>query len=49
MESEIPKVPEIKYTKLYIGGEFVSSVSGKKIPIISPCTEKVIAEVEEGV
>lgn len=48
MQSELPKIPEVKLTKLFIGGEFVQSVSGRKIPIINPATEALIAEVSEG-
>lgn len=42
------KVPEIKYTQLFINNEFVDAVSGKKFATVNPATEKVIAEVSEG-
>jgi len=40
--------PQIKYTKLFINNEFVSSKSGKKMPVINPATAEKIAEVDEG-
>ncbi|KAK6130588.1 hypothetical protein DH2020_035680 [Rehmannia glutinosa] len=42
------KVPEIKFTKLFINGEFIDSISGKTFETIDPRTEEVIAKVAEG-
>ncbi|CAN0900154.1 Aldehyde dehydrogenase family 2 member C4 [Linum grandiflorum] len=44
------KVPpaEIKYTKLFIDGKFVDSVSGKRFETIDPRTGDVISKVSEG-
>ncbi|KAF5482050.1 hypothetical protein F2P56_002649 [Juglans regia] len=42
------KMPTIKFTKLFINGEFVDSVSGKTFETIDPRTEEVIARVAEG-
>ncbi|KAH7849372.1 hypothetical protein Vadar_016890 [Vaccinium darrowii] len=42
------KIPEIKFTKLFINGEFVDSISGKTFETISPRTGEVIARVAEG-
>ncbi|KAG2718517.1 hypothetical protein I3843_03G216300 [Carya illinoinensis] len=42
------KMPTIKFTKLFIDGEFVDSVSGKTFETIDPRTEEVIARVAEG-
>src|ERR1043166_4536177 len=39
--------PQIKFTKLFINNEWVSSKSGKKMPVINPATEEKIAEVDE--
>ncbi|KAL8094085.1 hypothetical protein AgCh_035820 [Apium graveolens] len=41
-------IPEIKFTKLFINGEFVDSISGKTFETIDPRTEEVIAKVAEG-
>jgi len=39
---------EHKYeTRLFINNEFVNSVSGKTFKTINPCTEELIAEVQE--
>jgi len=37
----------VKHTKLFINGEFVDSVSGKKFETLDPRTGKVIASVSE--
>lgn len=37
-----------KYSKLFINGEWVDSVSGKTFNVINPITEKVLASVAEG-
>ncbi|XP_019191935.1 PREDICTED: aldehyde dehydrogenase family 2 member C4-like [Ipomoea nil] len=42
------KIPEIKFTKLFINGEFVDSLSGKTFESIDPRNEEVIARVAEG-
>jgi len=39
--------PEVKYTQLFINGEFVDSISGKKMPTINPATGEQIALVSE--
>ncbi|XP_058206764.1 aldehyde dehydrogenase family 2 member C4-like isoform X2 [Rhododendron vialii] len=44
----LTKIPEIKFTKLFINGEFVDSVSGKTFESIDPRTGEVIARVAEG-
>ncbi|KAH7855620.1 hypothetical protein Vadar_026800 [Vaccinium darrowii] len=44
----LSKIPEIKFTKLFINGEFVDSVSGKTFETIDPRTGEVIAGVAEG-
>ncbi|XP_076239580.1 aldehyde dehydrogenase 1A1 [Calliopsis andreniformis] len=42
------KIPEIKYTQLFINNEFVDAVSKKTFPTINPANGKVIVEVAEG-
>ncbi|XP_057468369.1 aldehyde dehydrogenase family 2 member C4-like [Actinidia eriantha] len=42
------KIPEIKFTKLFINGNFVDSISGKTFETIDPRTGEVIANVAEG-
>ncbi|CAL5360597.1 unnamed protein product [Camellia sinensis] len=42
------KIPEIKFTKLFINGNFVDSISGKTFETIDPRTGEVIARVAEG-
>ncbi|KAK9060760.1 hypothetical protein SSX86_021466 [Deinandra increscens subsp. villosa] len=39
---------KIKFTKLFINGEFVDSVSGNTFEAINPATEQVLATVAEG-
>ncbi|KAL3747514.1 hypothetical protein ACJRO7_016325 [Eucalyptus globulus] len=41
-------IPEIKFTKLFINGEFVDSVKGRTFETIDPRNGKVIARVAEG-
>ncbi|XP_023750860.1 aldehyde dehydrogenase family 2 member C4 isoform X1 [Lactuca sativa] len=49
INSEIyKKIPSIKFTKLFINGDFVDSVSGKTFDTINPGTEEVIAKIAEG-
>lgn len=40
--------PEIKFTKLFINGQFVDAKSGKTFPVVNPATGKVISQVAEG-
>ncbi|KDP33652.1 hypothetical protein JCGZ_07223 [Jatropha curcas] len=42
------KTPTIKFTKLFINGEFVDSISGKTFETIDPTNGEVIARVAEG-
>ncbi|KAK9071292.1 hypothetical protein SSX86_009860 [Deinandra increscens subsp. villosa] len=42
------KIPKIKFTKLFINGEFVDSVSGRTFETIDPRTEEKIADIAEG-
>ncbi|XVF49213.1 hypothetical protein PTKIN_Ptkin03bG0250500 [Pterospermum kingtungense] len=42
------KIPPIKFTKLFINGEFVDSISGKTFEAVDPRTEEVITRVSEG-
>ncbi|XP_021741352.1 aldehyde dehydrogenase family 2 member C4-like [Chenopodium quinoa] len=42
------KIPEIKFTKLFINGEFVDSFSGKTLETIDPRNGEMIARVAEG-
>ncbi|KAL8120146.1 aldehyde dehydrogenase family 2 member C4-like [Apium graveolens] len=42
------KIPQIKFTKLFINGNFVDSVSGKTFETIDPRTEEVITRIAEG-
>ncbi|KAM7512809.1 hypothetical protein LguiB_011684 [Lonicera macranthoides] len=42
------KIPKIKFTKLFINGEFVDSISGRTFETIDPRTEEVIARIAEG-
>ncbi|XP_071717355.1 aldehyde dehydrogenase 1-like [Rutidosis leptorrhynchoides] len=39
---------EIKFTKLFINGEFVDSISGHTFETIDPRTEQVLANIAEG-
>ncbi|KAM7509494.1 hypothetical protein LguiA_019947 [Lonicera macranthoides] len=42
------KIPEIKFTKLFINGDFVDSLSGKTFETVDPRNGEVIARVAEG-
>ncbi|MED6194666.1 Aldehyde dehydrogenase 2 member C4 [Stylosanthes scabra] len=42
------KMPTIKFTKLFINGQFVDSISGKTFETIDPRTGEVIAKISEG-
>ncbi|KAG8382012.1 hypothetical protein BUALT_Bualt05G0032200 [Buddleja alternifolia] len=46
--SMMKMIPRIKFTKLFINGEFIDSTSGKTFETIDPRTEEVIANVSEG-
>ncbi|PIN02804.1 Aldehyde dehydrogenase [Handroanthus impetiginosus] len=48
VESLDDKIPKIKFTKLFINGQFVDSVSGRTFETIDPRTEEVIAKISEG-
>ncbi|CAI0628965.1 unnamed protein product [Linum tenue] len=41
-------IPTIKFTQLFINGQFVDAVSGRTLETISPRTGEVIARVAEG-
>ena len=43
-----PKMPEIKYTQLFINNEFVDAKSGKKFTTLNPADGTVIAKIAEG-
>ncbi|KAL3535764.1 hypothetical protein ACH5RR_004225 [Cinchona calisaya] len=47
LESHI-KVPKIKFTKLFINGEFVDSISGKTFETMDPRNGEVTAKIAEG-
>ncbi|KAI0524043.1 hypothetical protein KFK09_003407 [Dendrobium nobile] len=42
------KTPEIKFTKIFINGQFIDSVSGKKFETIDPRTGEMVTQVAEG-
>ncbi|CAL5339325.1 unnamed protein product [Camellia sinensis] len=42
------KIPDIKFTKLFINGNFVDSISGKTFGTIDPRTGEQIARIAEG-
>ncbi|WOL14024.1 aldehyde dehydrogenase family 2 member C4 [Canna indica] len=42
------KIPEVKFTKLFINGNFVDAVSGKTLETVDPRTGEVIATVAAG-
>ncbi|XP_071723824.1 aldehyde dehydrogenase family 2 member C4-like [Rutidosis leptorrhynchoides] len=42
------KIGDIRFTKLFINGDFVDSISGKTFVTIDPRTEEVIANIAEG-
>ncbi|PON73308.1 Succinylglutamate-semialdehyde dehydrogenase [Parasponia andersonii] len=44
----LEKMPTIKFTKLFINGEFVDSVSGKTFETIDPRNGSVLAKIAEG-
>ncbi|XP_015571674.2 aldehyde dehydrogenase family 2 member C4 [Ricinus communis] len=42
------KIPKIKFTKLFINGEFVDSISGKTFETVDPRSGEVITRVAQG-
>ncbi|KAJ4846398.1 Aldehyde dehydrogenase 2 member C4 [Turnera subulata] len=42
------KIPTIKFTKLFINGEFVDAISGRTFETIDPRTAEVITKIAEG-
>ncbi|KAL5079680.1 hypothetical protein RYX36_008101 [Vicia faba] len=42
------EIPTIKFTKLFINGQFVDSLSGKEFETIDPRTGELIAKIAEG-
>ena len=40
--------PQVRQTKMLIGGQWVDAVSGKTFPTINPATEEKIADIAEG-
>nr|XP_043610154.1 aldehyde dehydrogenase family 2 member C4-like [Erigeron canadensis] len=42
------KISNIRFTKLFINGEFTDSISGKTFETVDPRTEETIAKVAEG-
>ena len=47
MEVENHPTPTIKYTQLFINGQFVDGVKKTTIPVLNPATEEKIADVAE--
>ncbi|KAL9151331.1 hypothetical protein ABFS82_11G045600 [Erythranthe guttata] len=47
-EEYLLNIPKIKFTQLFINGDFVDSISGKKFETIDPRTGEVIAKIAEG-
>ncbi|KAL2228958.1 aldehyde dehydrogenase family 2 member C4 [Sesamum indicum] len=41
-------IPKIKFTKLFINGHFVDSISGKRFESVDPRSGEVIADIAEG-
>ncbi|BAU02846.1 hypothetical protein VIGAN_11243600 [Vigna angularis var. angularis] len=41
------QIPAVKFTKLFINGEFIDSISGKTFETVDPRTEEVIVEIAE--
>ena len=48
LERETCTVPDVRQTRMLIGGRWCDAASGKTFPTINPATEEVIAEVAEG-
>ncbi|KAL5212114.1 hypothetical protein ABZP36_022961 [Zizania latifolia] len=47
-EEPIQPPVDVKYTQLFINGDFVDAASGKTFPTVDPRTSEVIARVAEG-
>ncbi|PKA53821.1 Aldehyde dehydrogenase family 2 member C4 [Apostasia shenzhenica] len=47
-DEQLLKLPEVKFTKLFINGSFVDSISGKTFDSRNPFSGEVIANVAEG-
>ncbi|OVA03179.1 Aldehyde dehydrogenase domain [Macleaya cordata] len=47
-DNHLIKIPKIKFTKLFINGEFVDALAGKTFETIDPRTGEVITRVAEG-
>ncbi|HID77604.1 MAG TPA: aldehyde dehydrogenase family protein [Planctomycetaceae bacterium] len=47
-QPEAQAVPEVRQTRMLIGGRWCEAASGKGFPTVNPATEEVIAEVAEG-
>ena len=48
LERETGTIPEVRQTRMLIGGRWCNSANGKTFATINPATEEVIAEVAEG-
>ena len=48
LDRETCPVPEVRQTRMLIGGRWCNSANGKTFSTINPATEEVIAEVAEG-
>ncbi|XP_021741570.1 aldehyde dehydrogenase family 2 member C4-like [Chenopodium quinoa] len=48
LKSTSSKIPDIKFTKLFINGEFVDAISGKLFETIDPRNGEVVAKIAEG-
>jgi aldehyde dehydrogenase (NAD+) len=46
--TQTTRLPQIRQTQCFIGGQWVPAVSGKTFETINPATEEVIANVAEG-
>ncbi|KAK7358315.1 hypothetical protein VNO77_00242 [Canavalia gladiata] len=46
--NSVNNIPTIKFTKLFINGDFVDSVSGKRFETIDPRSGEVIAQISKG-
>uniref|UniRef100_A0A803NYW4 Aldehyde dehydrogenase domain-containing protein n=1 Tax=Cannabis sativa TaxID=3483 RepID=A0A803NYW4_CANSA len=47
-DNMMERKPAIKFTKLFINGEFVDSVSGKTFETIDPRNGEVLGRIAEG-
>ncbi|XP_021764464.1 aldehyde dehydrogenase family 2 member C4-like [Chenopodium quinoa] len=48
LKSSSFKIPDIKFTKLFINGEFIDAISGKTFETIDPRNGEVVAKIAEG-